>query len=83
MHSLEQHLVPIDFLIIGGGVAGLCSAISLTQVGHRVTLFEQGLDFEKVVTSIGIVHPLADRHLSSSRHGVLRGVVYLPTCRSF
>lgn len=32
----------IDFLVIGGGVTGLATAIALTRVGHRVVLLEKG-----------------------------------------
>ncbi|CCL99274.1 uncharacterized protein FIBRA_01289 [Fibroporia radiculosa] len=32
----------IDFLIVGGGVAGLTSAIALTRAGHRVLVLEKG-----------------------------------------
>ncbi|KAI0958323.1 hypothetical protein AcV7_004175 [Taiwanofungus camphoratus] len=39
--------LPIQFIIIGGGVAGLTAAIALSRVGHRVTLLEQGDDFEE------------------------------------
>lgn len=46
--SMEQRLLPIEFLIIGGGVAGLCSAITLTTAGHDVTLFEQNSSFDEV-----------------------------------
>lgn len=41
-------MLPIDFIVIGGGTSGLCSAISLSRIGHRVTLLEQSDDFEEV-----------------------------------
>lgn len=31
----------LHFLIVGGGLAGLASAISLCRAGHRATVFEQ------------------------------------------
>ncbi|KDQ59020.1 hypothetical protein JAAARDRAFT_127959 [Jaapia argillacea MUCL 33604] len=40
----------IDFVVIGGGIAGLCCAYALTRIGHRVVVLEQdnGLDQTKV-----------------------------------
>lgn len=32
---------PLDVLIIGGGIAGCCAAIALTQTGHRVRVIEK------------------------------------------
>ncbi|PCH42535.1 FAD/NAD(P)-binding domain-containing protein [Wolfiporia cocos MD-104 SS10] len=31
----------LDFLIVGGGIAGLASALALTRMGHRVTVLEK------------------------------------------
>ncbi|KAG6373066.1 hypothetical protein JVT61DRAFT_7127 [Boletus reticuloceps] len=31
----------LDFVVVGGGIAGLATAWSLQEAGHRVTLFEQ------------------------------------------
>ena len=39
----KQASLIIDFLIIGGGLAGLASAIALRRVGHRVTVLERNL----------------------------------------
>ncbi|EJF57123.1 FAD/NAD(P)-binding domain-containing protein [Dichomitus squalens LYAD-421 SS1] len=36
-----QALLPINFLIIGGGIAGLACALALRRVGHRVTVLER------------------------------------------
>lgn len=32
---------PLNILIIGGGIAGCCAAIALTQAGHRVRIIEK------------------------------------------
>ena len=32
---------PLNILIIGGGIAGCCAAIALTQTGHRVRIVEK------------------------------------------
>ena len=32
--------LPIDFLIIGGSICGLSSAIALRRAGHNVTVFD-------------------------------------------
>ena len=40
--------LPIEFIIIGGGVAGLTSAIALSRVGHHVTLLEVDPTFKEV-----------------------------------
>ncbi|MGP1358823.1 FAD-dependent oxidoreductase [Roseicyclus sp.] len=32
---------PLDILIVGGGIAGCCAAIALTQAGHRVRIVEK------------------------------------------
>src|SRR5690242_13263666 len=36
----ERRGVPQRILIVGGGLAGLCSAYELSQQGHDVLLFE-------------------------------------------
>lgn len=38
----------IDFLIVGGGIAGLASAIALTRIGHRVTVLERDATVDHV-----------------------------------
>ncbi|KAI0082029.1 FAD/NAD(P)-binding domain-containing protein [Panus rudis PR-1116 ss-1] len=55
--SLHQTVLPIDFVIIGGGIAGLCASIALTRAGHHVTLLEQSDDFDDTVGGGGIKVP--------------------------
>ncbi|KAI0790702.1 FAD/NAD-P-binding domain-containing protein [Abortiporus biennis] len=50
---MEQRLLPIEFLILGGGVAGLCSAITLTRAGHQVTLLERDSDITETRGAAG------------------------------
>lgn len=46
--------LPIDFVIVGGGIAGLSSAIALSRVGHRVTVLER----ERTVDHVSSNSPL-------------------------
>lgn len=32
---------PMNILVVGGGIAGCCAAIALTQIGHRVQIVEK------------------------------------------
>ncbi|KAG0705834.1 hypothetical protein DFH29DRAFT_872791 [Suillus ampliporus] len=40
----EKAELSIDFLVVGGGIAGLASAIALRRVGHRVVVLERYSD---------------------------------------
>lgn len=31
----------IDVAVIGGGIGGLCAAISMRRAGHKVTIYER------------------------------------------
>jgi glycine oxidase len=65
-----------DFLIIGGGVVGLTSALALLQSGYRVTLVERGLvGNEASWAGGGILSPLCpwDYHEAVTRLA-LRGM---------
>lgn len=44
--------LPIDFLVVGGGVSGLASAIALTRVGHRVTVLERDATVDHVSSAL-------------------------------
>lgn len=43
-----------DIAIIGGGIGGLCAALSLQQKGHRVNLFEAAKELKPVGAGIGV-----------------------------
>lgn len=45
--------LPIEFVVVGGGVAGLTSAIALSRVGHKVTILEQRDDFQETILAGG------------------------------
>ncbi len=43
--------MPIEFLVVGGSIAGLSAAIALRRAGHKVTVFDIENPFEAVRTS--------------------------------
>ncbi|TFK82560.1 FAD/NAD(P)-binding domain-containing protein [Polyporus arcularius HHB13444] len=45
--------LPIDFLIVGGAISGLTSAIALSRVGHRVTVLDDSDSFDKTPLAAG------------------------------
>lgn len=45
--------LPIEFVVVGAGVAGLTSAIALSRVGHKVTILEQRDDFHETLLAGG------------------------------
>lgn len=45
--------LPIEFVVLGGGIAGLTAALSLSRVGHHVTLIEQGPALSETALSGG------------------------------
>ncbi|CCM04373.1 uncharacterized protein FIBRA_06547 [Fibroporia radiculosa] len=53
VERMVSQFLPIEFIIIGGGVAGLTAACALSKVGHRVTVLEQGDDFMQTEFSGG------------------------------
>ena len=55
--------LPIEFIIIGGGVAGLTSAIALSRVGHQVTLLEVDPTFKEVRRRTLALRSHRDDHL--------------------
>lgn len=48
VYAERPDVLKINFVVIGGGIAGLTSAISLTRAGHSVTVLEQSDDFDEV-----------------------------------
>ncbi|KAI1345329.1 FAD binding domain-containing protein [Xylaria sp. FL0043] len=74
MHT-TPHIHACHVVIIGGGLAGLASAISLHRAGHRATVLERTGEFVNIG---GLIHlpPNACRALRSL--GVLDGIMRLP-----
>ncbi len=44
----KQAALPIDFVIVGGGITGFSTAIALRRVGHRVLVLEKDEDVNQV-----------------------------------
>ncbi|KAK0218348.1 hypothetical protein EDD85DRAFT_961622 [Armillaria nabsnona] len=44
----KQAALPIDFLIVGGGITGFACAIALRRVGHRVLVLEKDATFPPI-----------------------------------
>ena len=46
----ESHPRPVfSVLIVGCGLSGLASALSLAQAGHHVTVFERSAEIREVI----------------------------------
>ena len=59
--------MPQHAAIIGGGISGLASALAISDLGHRVTLFEGDDD----LGGLGTTFPWRDTHLEKFYHCVL------------
>ena len=59
--------MPQHAAVIGGGISGLASALAITDLGHRVTLFEGDDD----LGGLGTTFPWRDTHLEKFYHCVL------------
>ncbi|TFK82561.1 FAD/NAD(P)-binding domain-containing protein [Polyporus arcularius HHB13444] len=49
----EPDLMPIEFLVVGGSIAGLSAAIALRRAGHKVTVFDIENPFEATPIDAG------------------------------
>lgn len=55
--TIPKTVLPLDFVIVGGGLGGVTAAISLRLAGHNVTLLEQALELGEVGAGIQIPPP--------------------------
>ncbi|KDQ57417.1 hypothetical protein JAAARDRAFT_58039 [Jaapia argillacea MUCL 33604] len=60
----RKAVLPLDFLISGGGPAGLCCAIALANAGHRVQVFERAASIGEQQTSGVVLAPNAFKILT-------------------
>lgn len=44
----------MEIIVIGAGIGGLCTALALQQMGHRVRVFEQADQLEQPPVGLGI-----------------------------
>jgi protoporphyrinogen oxidase len=59
--------MPLHAAVIGGGISGLATAYRVSELGHRVTLFE-GEDY---LGGLGTTFPYRDGHLERLYHCIL------------
>ncbi|KZT04630.1 FAD/NAD(P)-binding domain-containing protein [Laetiporus sulphureus 93-53] len=45
--SRAPEFLPIEFIIVGGGVGGLTASIALSRLGHRVTVLDENNDWDQ------------------------------------
>ena len=66
------------FIIVGGGLAGICVAIQLIRSGAKVTLFDKNENYSSIVAG-GIINPIVFRRMTKS----WRVDEFLPFLKSF
>lgn len=67
-----QASLPIDFLIVGGGIAGLACAIALRRVGHRAVVLERDGGFASVCILLQCYTPVLTMFLKEKSSGGCR-----------
>ena len=63
----------LDIGIVGGGIGGLTAALALQQAGHRVTVYEQTAQYQRVGADINLT-PNAVRALDGLGAAVAQGI---------
>lgn len=53
------------FIIVGGGLAGICIAIQLIRSGAKVTLFDKDKNYSSIIAA-GIINPIVFRRMTKS-----------------
>lgn len=53
------------FIIVGGGLSGICVAIQLIRSGAKVTLFDKDKNYSSIIAA-GIINPIVFRRMTKS-----------------